>query len=163
MSEEKKPFERNMLRQLTEKKYIRKMEYIIIEEGKKILNSLKVGYMIVADKQIHKFLLKHPDFIGTRWHQVGMKSIFEYKLINTFQYQHLIMMKQALNKNGMYILRKDEFENRKFANDCDRYHLLKSDECKDKICFQDSCIAKKVCPIFYQNTKEWRDKQKEKK
>lgn len=160
--EMRKPFERNMLRDMNEKTYVKKLENIIITEGKRILNSINVKYKVTPNKNITKFLESYPEFLGTTWYQIGFKSLFDYKRINTFQYQLLITMKQVLNKNNIYILRRYEFDDRKRILECQRYQQLKKEDCKETTCLQDECKVTKVCPVFYQNSKEWKDKQKEK-
>lgn len=145
---EKKPFERNSLRDLTEKRYIKKMEHIIVEEGKKLLNSLRINYCIISQKQISKFLEKHSefkdDFGKTVWHQIKIQHLFDTHVINTFQHQLLIMMKQILNRNSRYILRRDEFDKRYFVMNCFYYP-------KTMNCLRDQCIASEVCPHYFKN------------
>ena len=51
---QREPFSRNLLKGLNEKSYIKKLEYIIVDEGKSLLNSLKINYIIVSQKQITK-------------------------------------------------------------------------------------------------------------
>ena len=149
----KQPFDRLMLTCLNEKKYVRKLEYIIVEEGKRLLNSLKIRFIIVNAKDLTKWIENREDFKSVHWHQIGIKKLLEYKIINTFQYQLLITMKQALNKNDNYILRGNEFEDRKFVLECKYYE-------RGKTCLNDSCQSIRVCPLYFKNTREYRDKQK---
>lgn len=140
---EKEPFDRMMLKQLNKKSYVKKLEYIIVEEGKRILQSLKIGFMIVSSKNISKFVEKYPDFKVTTWHQIGLENIFKkYRILNTFQYQLLITMKQILNKNGKYLLMKNQFENREYVLSCKHYKEV-------DVCYNDDCRATYECPKFY--------------
>ena len=47
MSKPKEPFQRLMLKQMKPKNYLEKLESIVIEEGKRILASLRIHYMII--------------------------------------------------------------------------------------------------------------------
>lgn len=151
----KEPFEKNMLRGLDEKRYVKKIESIIIEAGRRLLNSLRVNHTVIPTKHIIKFLEKHPEFKNTTWHQIGFKRLYGDKLINNFQYKLLITMKQILNKNDSYILRATEFDDRKYALGCERFQ-------KGETCHQHSCVSIRVCPFFYKNTEEWAAKAKTK-
>jgi len=95
MTKEKDPFERQMLRDLNKISYLKKLEYIIVEEGKRLLYSQKVSFLLVSSKDMSKYDSKHPDLQNMTWHQIGLKNLFDKKLINTFQYQLLITMKQV--------------------------------------------------------------------
>jgi len=146
---QREPFKRNLLKGLTEKRYIKKLEYVIVEEGKRLLNSLKIKYCIVSQKQITKFLDKHSSFREdfnkhTTWHQIRIQYLYDTHQINSKQYLFLSTMRQILNKNNDYILRKDEFDNRKFVMQCEWYP-------KTNKCLRDQCVATHACPHYYKN------------
>jgi hypothetical protein len=145
--EPKKPLDRMLLRSFkNEKQYVSKLEYIIIEQGKRVLGSLNINHIIVSDEDIQKFITKYPEFFNTRWHQIGIERLYNERLIDTFQYELLITMKQALNKNGSYILRSDEFDNRLWVMKCKRY------ENKKVPCVQEECKIKLDCPLYHPET-----------
>ena len=146
---QREPFKRNLLKGLTEKRYIKKLEHVIVDEGKRLLNSLKIKYIIVSQKQITKFLEKHSSFKEafnkhTIWHQIRIQYLYDTHQINSKQYRLLSTMRQVLNKNNDYILRKNEFDNRKFVIQCEWYP-------KTKKCLRDQCVATHVCPHHYKN------------
>jgi len=153
---ERFPFERNLLKGLNEKKYIRKMEHIIIDEGKKILNSLRIHYCIVSQENITKFLESHPTFKEdfnkhTIWHQIRIMYLFEEHRVNRDQYAILSTMRQILNKNNDYILRPEEFDNRYYVMKCEWYP-------KTNKCLRDQCKASEACPHYYKNFETKHDK-----
>lgn len=139
----REPFSRNVLRGIKgEKHYIKKMEDIIISEGKRLLNSLRLNYIMIPQKHITKFIDKHPEFKKTVWQQIRIQRIYDTKVINSAQHRLLIMFKQVCNKNNIYILKGDSFKN--------RYYVLKCGRINEKCCLHD-CPSAEICPYYYKN------------
>lgn len=139
----REPFKRNSLRGIkNEEHYIKKMEDIIIAEGERLLNSLKINYCIISQRYISKFIEKHPEFKKTVWQQIRIQRLYDTKIINTFQHKLLIMMKQVCNKNNLYILKKDAFDK--------RYYVLNCKRIVEK-CLMDDCPSAEACPYYYKN------------
>ena len=147
---EREEFKRNSLRGIkNEKRYINKMEHIIVDEGKRILNGLRASYRIVSQKDITKFLDAHPEFKEafnkkTTWHQIHLQWMYDTHVITTYQHRILIMTKQILNKHSSYILRSFEFENRYYVMQCEWYP-------KTEKCLRDQCKASENCPHYHKN------------
>ncbi|GAH28780.1 unnamed protein product [marine sediment metagenome] len=139
------PSEKMSLRQMNEKGYIDRLEWLIVEEGKRILNSLKISHMIITQENIQKYNDSHPIVAGLTWHQVGFERIYKkYHTLNAHQYRHLIAMKQVLNKNNKYLLRRDEFDNRERILECDRFK-------NQDTCLVSDCKSAYLCPKYYEN------------
>lgn len=153
MSKEKEPFERLMLKQMKPKNYIKKLESIVIEEGKRILNSLRINYMIVDNKQIERYQDKHPEFVKLCWKQLGLNQLYRNNKVTSHQYDLLIRMKQALNKNSRYLLRGDQFKLRNKVLGCKVYKEVK------ELCYSKDCPCFIVCPKHYKNDNKYWNKE----
>lgn len=153
MSEQKEPFERLMLKTLKPKKYIRKMERIIVDEGKALINSLRINYRIVSNENIGKWLEKHPEFKKTNWKQLGFYKLCKNSEINKREKRLLTTMKQVLNKNNNYLLRGDQFELRKKVLNCSTYNVVKD------LCYSKDCPNFIVCPKYYKNDNKYWSEQ----
>lgn len=142
MSERKKPFDRMLLRSFKDKKQFEdKLESLLVEEGKRILNSIKKSYIIVNEDHIQDFLEKHPKLGKPRWYQIGMEHFYKKGILNVHQYKIVVMIKQILNKNGNYLLRGDEFENKNGVLNCHFFKNVKVKNCCNSSCpFTRSCI-----------------------
>lgn len=159
----KEIFERNLLRDLTENKYIRKMENIIIDEGKRIIDSIGVKYIVVHEKQLTKFLESIPKKYReafnkhTTWHQIKIMHLYEkHRILNKSQYGIVSTMRQILNKRGNYILRPQEFDHRYYVMKCEWYPKV-SKKCP---CLRDQCKASECCPHYVKNIETKHDKYK---
>ena len=154
MSQPKPDFDRLMLKNMKVKNYLRKMERIIIDEGKRILRSINKHAIIVRNDQISKFLDKYPHFKKTIWRQIGIYELLRLNLITPKQYQLLIMMKQILNKTDYYLLRPDQFVHRVKVLHCQRYNKV-----GNELCYMDDCPMFLVCPIHYMNDNAYMSKR----
>jgi len=141
---EREPFERNSLRGIrSEQHYMKKMEDIIVAEGKRLLNSLRINYIMIHQKHISKFIDKHPEFKKTVWQQIRIQRLLDTKIISSSQHCLLVMFKQVCNKNSIYVLRGISFKQ--------RYHVLNCDR-KVENCLLDDCKASEICPYYFKNT-----------
>ena len=156
--EEKEPFERHLLKGYTPKSYMKSIENAVIEEGKYILRGLGKRFIMISSKDLAKYLSNHPilkDPVYCHWVQVGIKRLYtEERVINHREYLLLMAMKRSLNKNGVYLLRGDEFYNKHHIENC---RIFK----QGKTCYDSSCKSQISCVLFYTHCKEEKKKEKE--
>lgn len=158
--EEKEPFARHLLKGYTPKSYMKSIENAVIEEGKFILRGLGKKFIMISSKDLAKYLNNHPilkDPVYCHWVQVGIRRLYiEERVINHREYLLLMAMKRALNKNGVYLLRGDEFYNKHYIEKCLMF-------IQGKTCYNDSCNSQLSCVLFYTHKMTDSPVKKEKK
>ncbi len=150
MNKSKEPMDRMMLTKFSNlNEYTYHLESVIITHTKAILKEKNIPHILVPNEILEKFTNENPYFSRVRFHQIGLKTLYEEKIISLSEYYLLIAGKRALNKRSLYLLREYEFSDREEILSCNTFQDREIQECE-----KDTCKLKYNCPKSNYNIKK---------